>query len=152
MQFPDLTKDDIAEGQGGSVLLAEGEAQFRVEEAEETHSSSGNPMMKLVLKVRDTSGKTAIVYDFLVYTENSKFKIVNFCLGAKLLDALDKKSLRPADAIGAKGNLIIKHEVYQGEKRNKVAKYIVDKDVAEKSKTIDFSGKAADPFDDEVPF
>lgn len=114
-----------AEVENERALPPEGEYGFTVVEFEKTFSKTGKPMAKLNLEL-DEKGQYWKVYDYLVLTESMAWKLVSFfeCLGLKKKgEALAKM---PWDKVlGASGRMTIKHEIYNGDERCKVDRYIV---------------------------
>lgn len=104
-----------------------GEYNFIVQEVEKTYArTSGNPMLKVRL---DLQGADGSVFDNLVISEKAMFKLVTFfeSIGLKEKGKEFKLSIGDAanKAIGLEGRCKIKHELYNGETRAKVDKYIV---------------------------
>ena len=60
-------------------LIPEGIYDFEVLKANQKVSKSGNEMIEMQLKVWDKEGKTHLIYDYLVSTQNMTYKIKHFC-------------------------------------------------------------------------
>lgn len=130
-----------------------GEYNFMVADVEKTFSqSSGNPMLKVRLELQGADGS---VFDNLVLTENCMFKVVTFLesIGLKQKGEELKMSIGEAadKAKGLEGRLKIKHELYRGENRAKVAHYIIPeaKKAAKKPKKAE---KPIEIDEDDLPF
>lgn len=94
--------------------------------ATEKVSSSGNPMITLKLHVlHPTTGETVIVFDHLVGTESSVWKIESFCKSAGLVAKYEAGDLQAIDCEGVEVQVVLTHEESaQFGVRNKVAKYV----------------------------
>lgn len=129
MQFNRMTKEDINNLAG--FLLEQGTCSFVIKNAEEVFAkSSGDLQMKVELEVTDINDKTAKITDYIFYSQKALWKIVSFCKSIDLEDKLLEGSLEPRDVINKKGQLIVKHEEYQGEKKNKILRYLPYLDMA----------------------
>ena len=148
MQFERMTKEDIQNLSG--FLLAPGPCSFVIKKAEEVlGKTSGKPQMQIDMDVTDINGKTTSVRDFIFYSEAAKWKLVSFCKGIGIEDKLMEGSIETRDVINRKGQLIIQHEEYNGEKKNRVNRYLPYLD-----KAMEQAKKAEEaPFhDDDLPF
>lgn len=77
-------------------LIEEGIYDFEVLKAERQTSKTGNPMAKLQLNVWDKSGKSSVIFDYLVFS-SVKFcvrKVKHFCESAGIADDYLKGSIR----------------------------------------------------------
>ena len=135
-----------------------GDHRVRIASAEEQTSSSGRPMIKLVL---DVSGHNATIWYFIVFmTDNPKLtnqKLGEFwdCFG------IQQGNLNLNSWVGKVGAAKVKHEDYNGEPNAKVA-YFIKKDRQEKlpawkepSNTSASGGgfeEIPTPTDDDLPF
>lgn len=103
-----------------------GEYNFIVLEADKTYSSKGNPMIKVRL---DLQGADGSVFDNLVLTDNAMFKVVTFFESVGVKKKGEELNISIGDAvtksIGMEGRCKIKHELYNGETRAKVDKYLI---------------------------
>ena len=123
-----------------------GEYNFIVANIEKTFArSSGNPMLKVRL---DLQGADGSVFDNLVLTDNSMFKVVTFfeSIGIKKKDEELEMSIGQAadKAVGLEGRVKIKHETYNGKLGAKVDKYLMS-DAKKAAKTLDIK-------EDDLPF
>ena len=123
-----------------------GEYNFIVANIEKTFAqSSGNPMLKVRL---DLQGADGSVFDNLVLTENSMFKVVTFfeSIGIKKKGEELKMSIGQAadKAVGLEGRVKIKHETYNGKIGAKVDKYLMS-EAKKAAKTLDIK-------EDDLPF
>ena len=131
-----------------------GEYNFMVANVEKTFSqSSGNPMLKVRL---DLQGADGSVFDNLVLTDNSMFKVVTFLesIGLKQKGEELKMSIGEAadKAKGLEGRVKIKHELYKGENRAKVDHYIIPEAKKAAKKPTKKAEKLPEIADDDLPF
>jgi hypothetical protein len=63
-------------------LLKEGEYDAVIISSEDRVSSSGNPMMAIMLQVFDENGKARDVRDYLVFTKGMAWKVIDFANSA----------------------------------------------------------------------
>ena len=66
-------------------LLKEGEYDAVITSSVDKQSSTGNPMMDIMLTVYDAEGKTHTVRDFLVFTRSMMWKIIHCADSAGVL-------------------------------------------------------------------
>jgi len=105
-------------------ILPAGEYPFRVLDASEALSKSGNKMIKLKIAAGD--GKTAdiVLFDYLVFTESSVWKVDAFLKSCGMHPGEGKEATIKADEfIGWEGRVKVVVEDYNGDKQNKVASY-----------------------------
>ena len=108
-----------------SNLLKEGEGTFTVESAVHHISGTGNEMIKLTLKVKDSLGKEAVIVDYLM--EALAYKLRHFCVATGLKDEYESGSLQPNSCNGKRGKCKIKTEVDKENKyppKSKVSDYM----------------------------
>lgn len=149
MQFERMTKEDIERLSEAGFLLKPGTCSFVIRKAEECRSKSGNPQMKLEIDGTDTEGKTASLFDYIFYSEAAKWKIVSFCKAIGLEEKLEEGNLEPRDLIGKKGQFIVSHEEFNGQKKNRVLRYLPLMEMALKQSAEQV---AKEFFNDEIPF
>lgn len=142
-------------------MLSEGEADFEIVKAEDAISkSSGNEMIKLSVKVWDSEGQTAIIFDYLVSTVPFKIKQVCESVGRPEWYAANY-DLNPGDLIGQSGKCVLKNEKNQDPQypdRLKIASYL--KGSASEAATINKPVSTANTeppqsssdFDDDIPW
>jgi hypothetical protein len=109
----------------GADLLDKGVYPFYVRNAEETTSTTGNPLIKLTLQVNGTF----TVFDNLTFVENAFWKIDQFRIatGEKLGRPGSEIVLEADDCIQRKGEVAIDIDEFpknSGHKRNIVVEYI----------------------------
>ena len=152
MQFERMTQEDIKRLSDAGFLLKPGTCSFVIKKAEECKSKSGNPQMKVDLEATDVEGKIATIFDYIFYSEAAKWKIVSFCKAINLEDKLTEGSIEPRDLVNRKGQVVIVHEEYNGDKKNKVQRYLPYMDQAMLLEAT--ANKAAKEFfpDEEIPF
>ena len=97
---------------------------FTIQEARETDSRQGNPMIELRLKIMRPDGRERTVFDYLVFTEGMQYRI-RHCFEAIGLDALyESGDVSAGGMVGASGRCEIHIEEYNGKRNNKVRNYI----------------------------
>lgn len=140
-----MTREDIQNLSG--FLLAQGPCSFVIKKAEECFSKSGNPQMKIEMDVTDIDGKVASVYDYIFYSDAAKWKLVSFCKAIDIEDKLLEGSIETYDVLNKRGQLVIVHEEYNGEKKNRVKSYLPFLE-----KAMEQIKKSTDLVDDDLPF
>lgn len=145
MQFNRMTREDIQNLSG--FLLTQGTCSFVIKKAEECFSKSGNPQMKIEMDVTDVDGKVASVFDYIFYSDAAKWKLVSFCKAIDIEDKLLEGSIETYDVLNKRGQLVIVHEEYNGEKKNRVKNYLPYLD-----KAMEQVKKSTDLVDDDLPF
>lgn len=105
-----------------------GDHRMRVASAEEQTSSSGNPMIKLVLEV---SGFHSTIWHFLVFMDNNK-KLTNQKLGEFWNSfGIQQGNFNLQSWVGKVGAGKVVHKDYNGSASAKIA-YFINKDRQEK--------------------
>lgn len=141
MQFTPKSEEELQ----ALNLLEPGEYDFEIIKAEDRRSKSGNEMIALTIKVWDHAGKERTVFDWLLDSELSHYKIKHFCFSVGLEDKYELGLLESNDCWGRKGILklgIQKDKTKQYPDKNVVNDYIVDKE-----------SKSSEEFkDDDIPF
>jgi hypothetical protein len=100
-----------------------GEYPFTVSDAQDRVSnSSGNEMIELVLEIKGG----APVYDYLVNTKDSWYKINDFlaAIGGPITPGKEV-NINPDDFIGKTGRCRLYIDEFQGKQRNKVGEYVI---------------------------
>jgi len=134
-----------------SIKINEGPVDYRVHNALEKVSKSGNEMIKLILKVRDEAGNTDYVHDYLVSNNKAKWKIKQFCDSNKL--DFENGVLDPNDCIGQRGTCDVKYEHYNGYDNLKVKQYHkVNQKQSNQAQQAKTQTQQKPDFDDDVPF
>jgi len=101
--FTPMTEEEIK----SLNIMDSGIYDFEVIKAEQSISKSGNPMIKLMLKVWDTNGREHIIYDYLVSTSNMMYKIKHFCESVGLEDKYKLGTFDENDCVGKCGKVDI---------------------------------------------
>lgn len=123
-------------------LLPVGEYDFSVKHAENATSKKGNPMIKLLLEIYDTHGKSRLITDYLM--EALAYKLRHFCYATGLESKYEAGSFDAADCIGKSGKCKIKIEESDGYAPKNAAQDYIKSDGVTK-KNDDF-------IDSELPF
>ena len=119
MKFTPIPKEELAKQQG--ILIA-GEADFTIDKAEETVAKkSGNPMLKLELKVWDKNGTEGKVWDYIV--DSARWKILQLCDSIGRLELYDAGEVTPYALEGQSGKCIITVEKNEHGERAKIKSY-----------------------------
>jgi len=128
------------------VLLAEGEAEFKVIESEQLISKSGNEMIKLTLNCKDCKENHGTVYDYLVGTEKMKWKIKHFFESVGMEKEYETcEEILPEQLIGKSGKAILKTQQQPGyDPKTSVKEYIKSDEI--KQEIPDLMP------DDDIPF
>jgi hypothetical protein len=143
-------------------LLEQGEGTYQVIKAEYGQDKNNQPMLKLVLKVWDSTGKPKTVYDNL--TLAMEWKIKHFCYSCGMKEAYDAGQILAENCADRSGKLKIgvqkagygKDGVFYQAKNN-VADYIKEEEDlierAPKQKTDPrFTSTQDEKFEDDIPF
>ena len=151
MKFKPISEQEAAAQAAG--LWDDGTYDNEVSEAEETESKAGNEMTALQIFIFNADGGRRKVFDYLVASEGSAWKIRHFAASCGLLPEYEKGTLMANEMVGRTGKCVIRT---QKAKDNYPAKNVVQDYVkvagatrsapAARPKTI-----AAD-LDDEIPF
>lgn len=127
-------------------LLEKGIYQFEVISAKQMISqTSGKPMVKLTLSVRDRDNKDHLIYDYLI--ESIPYKIKHFCDSVGLQDKYKKGLLEEWDFKGKLGHakiFIKKDKDGRYKDQNAVADYMMPE-------MAPASDKQATLFNDDLP-
>jgi len=163
MKFQPITEEE-AEAQAGGIWPA-GEYDFEVREATEKESKSGNDMTELELWIYNKEGDRRLVFDYLVATEKSAWKLRHFAASCGLLPQYEKGILMANEMVGRTGKCEIgirKQEGYPD--KNTVRSYVKS---AASAQGIDYAKASRDfekqrapsrvkspagDIEDEVPF
>ena len=107
-----------------------GDYQLRVLEAVEDTSKSGNEMIKLKFRIlKDDGSDGPILYDYLVFTESSFWKIDHFLKSCGQHPGENEKiELDPDEMIDWLCDATLTVEEYDGRKSNKVIAYLWDEE------------------------
>jgi len=138
-------------------LLKPGIYSFRVANAHEHTSKSGNEMIKLTLEVFDDEGKTYTMFDYLL--EAMSTKLFSFCYATNLDGQYSNGVMTAQDCIGKCGYVHIRiqkgKESPQGgtyPDKNEVKSYMSTKPDAKRNAAPLISESDANGFDDDLPF
>ena len=109
--------------QSAPQVLPEGIYPFEVKNAKEKLSANGNEMIELQLSIE---GSSVVVYDNLVFTPKSTWKIDDFrCATGEVLTPGLQVDFTAMDCLGKSGKVQLVMEDFDGRSRNKVSQYIV---------------------------
>lgn len=105
-----------------AVLLEEGIYILTISGAEAKTSAKG--AQQILLKFEEQESK-AVMFENLTIQESSMFKVVEFFKAAGYDTSDDLPEFDPADLIGLQIKAKVIQDEYEGEKRNRVKKYLV---------------------------
>lgn len=116
--------------EASSFFVPAGDYKFRVVEAKEDSSKSGNDMIKLKLRIiREDGTDGPCLFDYLVLMESTFFKVDQFLKSCgKHPGEGESVDLDCAEMIGWEGEASLKVEKYDGKDSNKVAAYLFSED------------------------
>ena len=135
-----------------SFLLAEGEGNFEVLEAEELLSKKNNEMIKLSLQVWDSDGNKSNLFDYLIALDSMNWKTKHFCESVGKADwySASNPDINAVKLVGLTGKCVIKTEK---------AKVVNGKEYDARSKIDDYikageslTSPVSDELDDDLPF
>lgn len=145
-------------------LMKEGIYEGVVTSSKDTNSSTGNPMMDMIVTVYDENGKAHDIRDFLVFTNAMMWKVIHFANSANILKEYEEGKLCSQVAIDKR--VMVKVVVEEGKEisqeklkdrpagskypdKNKIAEYI-KKDLPQEATS---QPKINSSFvDDDIPF
>lgn len=109
-------------------LIAPGEYDAEVAEAESFTSKNGNDGIKLKVRVF-LADSQRVIFDYLMSTPDSMFKVHNFCAAAGILEKYESGELRPVDCQDRA--VMVKVGIEKGKDgyadKNKISSYVVAK-------------------------
>ena len=149
MRFKPKTTEEL----DSMNLMKPGIYSFRVANATEQISKSGNEMIKLTIEVYDDFGTTFTIFDYLL--EAMAHKLNHFCESVGLYSKYQAGEMTSVDCIGKCGYVEIANQK-GGENptggtypdKNAVKDYVLKKPV--KSGELPLGREV--PFDDQIPF
>jgi hypothetical protein len=110
---------------GHKEVLPDGSYEFTVIDANEKQSQSGNAMIELQLLIKGTTGNELRVFDHLVFTPKSFWKIDAFrvATGERLVQG-QLVNFEAADCLDRTGKVLLMVEEYGGRQKNRVQEYL----------------------------
>ena len=138
-------------------VLKPGDYPFRILDASEEISKSGNAMIKLKIMVGNDRETEVGVFDYLVFGGSSDWKIDSFlkCVGLHPGNGRNLE-IDAMDMIGLEGWVKVKTEEYIGKASTKVSAYLFDENnpktaPARPQKTVEAKTES-DTDSDHIPF
>ena len=130
MRIQKPASKEEADAGGNFTPLRPGEYDYEVKEASEEQSAAGNDMIKLTVWVYDTDGNRRTVFDYLLGTEKSQFKVRHFAESCGLVKEYERGELDAMDCEGKTGRLKLRIKPAQGDypAGNQVQDYIASED------------------------
>lgn len=149
MKFSPLSEKEAAAQSAN--LWPDGEYDYTVRAAEEKLSGAGNEMTELQVTVFDSEGTEKLVYDYLVSSPKSAWKIRHFAASCGLLSKYETGSLEAFEMVGRPGRCVLaSRPAKDGYPAKNVIRDYVATSQAQQTKT---PAKApADDLSDEIPF
>lgn len=149
-------RTDYSEVNDGFEPLPVGDYECIVSEVKVVDSSTGKPMLKVTLTVRDDIEQTGAkrkFFDNIVEQENMMWKFQQVAKAAQFEEGIDVESLTHfAELLQYRPVRIRnKHEVYNGEKQDRIANW-KESEVGADGMSIPSSGGSIDISDDDLPF
>jgi hypothetical protein len=141
------------QGLGGA--LPEGIYDFMVVDATNKQSQNGNEMIELQLVVKGSDGQEHRVYDRLVFTPGSTWKIDHFrTASGETLVKGQSVEFNDTDCLDRSGKCALIIDTYEGRERNKVDDYVapVATNNSHAQQTDKTQNPASPPADDDIPF
>jgi len=155
--FTAMTEQEIQE----MALLNPGTYPFEVVDVENKDSegnplkskASGNKMIKLQLKVWDSKGREHSIYDYLVSSPMSIYKIKHFCESIGFENEYNSGQFDPKSCIGKCGSVEL--VIQKGQQKPNSSERYSDRNTVKDYQKSD--GKIEKnttklPFDDDIPF
>jgi hypothetical protein len=105
MRFTPVSEEE-ANAQSSGVW-PNGDYDFEIKDATEKESAAGNEMTELEVWLYDNDGKRKMVFDYLVATEKSAWKIRHFAASCGLLPQYERGSLSANEMVGRTGKCTI---------------------------------------------
>lgn len=138
---------------GEFELPEPGPCRVEIIECNQKESRSGNQMLEVKAIVCDGQvGSGAHLWDYIVlgssFTNNKLCAILEAC-GAR---PEGQAELLPHDFVGLKGEVQVKHEVYEGQTRAKIAYWRCKPKESASSANSDVSPDGVIDEDDDIPF
>jgi hypothetical protein len=150
MKFTPKSEEEIS----AANLVAAGDYDFEVADAKEETSKGGNDMVKLKLNIEGEEGRRHVVFDYLVGTEASMFKVRGFAETTGMLPQYDRGDMDPSEMIGRTGRATIaiddKNKAYAP--KNVVRAYLKADAKTNGSAAMPPRASSRHPIDDDIPF
>ncbi len=141
MRWPALTDEQIAlERQP----LTEGEYSFEVVEAKDKISQKGNEMIELQLKIYANNNREYTLYDYLMGTPKTVWKLKNFFTSIGIADKYKDEVIDPFHLVGKHGKAKIVIKDGKDKNDNPIKKAFVDDYVVKIQQHDDLN--------DDIPF
>lgn len=142
-------------------LLKEGEYDAVISASvDKVSANSGNPMMDMTVAVYDENGKYHDVRDFLVFTKQMMWKVINFAKSADLMSDYETGTLCSDKVIDVRVRVKVAIEEGREIAIDKLKGKLLGSKYPDKNKIEDYikksdskSGTNDDPFqDDDIAF
>lgn len=155
MRFTPVSEQE-ADSQSAN-LFPNGDYDFEVREATEKESASGNEMTELEVWIFDSSGTRKLLFDYLVVTEKSAWKIRHFAASCGLLPQYERGSLSANEMVGRTGKCTVATQPAKDgyPAKNVIRDYLkaagapVSRPTQSRPKAM---ATAGDDLNDEIPF
>lgn len=163
MRVTPITAEQAEEQSSGFEPWKPGDYDFNVHDAWEETSNGGNEMVKLTLHVLNRDGQRRTVFDYLVNSEKSQWKIRHFAEAVGMVPQYEAGEMEPHDIVSRVGRLKLKTKPATGQYAagNAVADYIPAPAAARQTqprpapverRPAPASAGTARDLDDDIPF
>lgn len=137
-------------------LFPAGVYDYEVAQADDvTSKKSGEPMIKLKLKVFDKDGNSRVVFDNLMFLESMAFKLRHACYASGVGVQYEKGQIEAIDFNGVVGKVKLKQTPAKNghPAKNEVVDYIVEDDSKSQREKTNVAEKDEEALkDDSIPF
>jgi hypothetical protein len=138
--------------QGLDMTVPEGVYDFVVVDANDKKSQNGNEKIELQLIIKGPEGQEHRIYDNLVFTPNSNWKIDQFRIATgETLVKGQSVEFDATDCLDRTGKCYVIVDKYEGRERNKVGDYLDPAEIKDSQKPVKAQEPASPPIDDEIP-
>lgn len=129
-------------------LLNDGNYPFIVQNIEQTVSSAGNPMLKVLLRINSDNGDR-VISDYLLTTTKMIFKLKHFCDSIGFDNEYKEGKIETSHLIGKVG--LCKIGIEKGKPKPDMTGFFRDK-----NKVVDYMPRLSNPndvaFNDDIKF
>jgi hypothetical protein len=123
VKFQPKSETEIAEAGN----FPAGVYDFEVSAAKDTFSKAGNDMIELQVTVHDNEGRSRKIFDYLVHTDGSAYKVRNFAIAVGMLAEYERGEMLAEDMMGRTGKcrvFIKKDKDKQYPDKNAIGDYL----------------------------
>ena len=121
MKLEDLTK--VADEETPATLIGPGSYTVTITDAVEGASSKGTPCIELDMEIMDGEYKGRGLKDWVYVTDAAMWRVKQLLKAAQYPFPEGEFDFPPAELIGRKVDLDVRHEVYNGQVKTRVDEY-----------------------------